>query len=299
MQVYRIEPPVDRDHGPVTRLVSVLGRANPLPTGQHSEESWKQENRYLWSWNDEQGDHTPQPDEIVYWARPEDGKPLWQYRPITIDADKNLWITSADRGGNTPEQNSIWMVPMAGTNRLGNPIYEWKNVRRVISQESLFWPMSMKMAQHGGDGMTYVYGHTRRKGTPQNGGAWMGGNVLAGFEGDRCKWQTVLPGVAVSLDSIPGGQGGCVIGGEPGAGRIHHYTRDGLLIGLCGPDPKVMGAPPNNPSGFLDMYAAVTVNRDPRDGLLDVFVEDNFNLRIAWYRIDDRRIETITGTIRK
>jgi hypothetical protein len=37
----------------------------------------------------------------------------------------------------------------------------------------------------------------------------------------------------------------------------------------------------------------VAVNRDPRDGLLDVFVEDNFNLRIAWYRIDDRQIETI------
>jgi hypothetical protein len=293
VQVYRIEPAADPNHGPVTRLVSILGRSTPLPTGKHSEESWKQENRYLWSWNDEQGDHTPQPGEIVYWAKPEDGRPMWQFRPITIDPGKNLWITSADRGGNTPEQNSIWMIPMGGTNKLGNPVYEWKEVRRVIAQESLLWPMSMKMAQHGDDGMTYVYGHTKRPGTPQHGGAWMGGNVLAGFEGDQCKWQTVLPDVCVSMDFIPGGRGGCLIGGKPGAGQIHHYTRDGLLIGVCGPDPKIMGAPPNNPSGFLDMYAAVAVNRDPRDGLLDVFVEDNFNLRIAWYRIDDRQIETI------
>jgi len=299
LQVYRIEPPTDAAHGPVTRLVSILAGYSPLPDGRHSDKGWKKENHFLWSWNDKHGDHTPQPEEIVYWARPEDGKPLWQYRPITVDADRNLWITSADRGGITPERNSIWMIPMSGTNKLGNPIYEWKNVRLVIPQESLLWPMSMKMAQHGTDGMTYIYGLTGRKGTPQHGGAWMGGNVLAGFEGSHCKWQIVLPCVAVSIDAIPGGQGGCIIGGNPGAGRIDHYTRDGLRIGMCGPNPKVMGAPPNNPSGFLDMYAAVTVNRDPRDGILDVFVEDNYNLRIAWYRIDDRHVETITGTIRK
>ena len=89
------------------------------------------------------------------------------------------------------------------------------------------------------------------------------------------------------------------IGGKPGAGRIDHYTRDGLLIGSVSPNPAIMGAPPNNPSGFLDMYAAVTVNRDPRDSLLEVIAEDNFNLRIAWYRIDDQRIETVIGRITK
>lgn len=299
LQVYRLDPPDNPGRGPLRRLVGVLGRASPLPSGARTEECWKRENRFLWSWHDERGDATPHPEDIVYWARPEDGRPLWQYRPITVDAAKDLWITSADRGGITPERNSIWKLPLAGLNGLGNPIYRWQDVRREIGEEALLWPMGMKMAQHADDGTTYVYGHTTRPGAPQHGGAWMGGNALAAFAAGQCRWQIVLPKVCVGLDAIPGGAGGCIVGGNPAAGQLHHYSRDGLLIGICGPAPQAMGAAPNNPSGFLDMYAAVTVNRDPRDGLLDVFVEDNYNLRIAWYRIDDRGIRTFTGTITK
>jgi sugar lactone lactonase YvrE len=292
VQVYRI----DKSNGnPIFKLVSILGRAQPLPDGKNSEFVWKPENFYLWSWHDEQGDNTPQPEEIIYWSKPEDKKPLWQYGPMTVDADKNIWIASYDRGGATPEQNSVWMVPFAGIDKQGNPVYEWKNVVCTIPRGSLRWSTGLKMVQNDAEGMTYLYGMTRKKNTPQDGGVWMGGNSLAGFNGSERRWQIILPSICVGLDVIPGGQGGCIIGGEPWQGIVHHYTRDGLLIGKVGPSPKLMGEKPNNPSGLLDFFGSVVVRRNPTDGILDVFVEDDYNLRIAWYRIDDRMVDTLSG----
>jgi hypothetical protein len=51
------------------------------------------------------------------------------------------------------------------------------------------------------------------------------------------------------------------------------------------------------PSGLLDAYLAVNCNRDPRDGLLDVFTEDNVNQRLIWHRVDDRDITTTEGKL--
>ncbi len=51
------------------------------------------------------------------------------------------------------------------------------------------------------------------------------------------------------------------------------------------------------PSGLLDAQLAVNCNRDPRDGILDVWTEDNFNQRLIWYRVDDRDIESFEGTL--
>jgi hypothetical protein len=47
----------------------------------------------------------------------------------------------------------------------------------------------------------------------------------------------------------------------------------------------------------LDAQLAVNCNRDPRDGLLDVWTEDNFNQRLIWYRVDDRDIEAFEGKL--
>ena len=295
VQIYRIEPPKDATQAPVLRLASILGQALPLPDGTNAAEAWRHDNAYLWSWHDVKGDHTPHAEDIVYASTPKDNKPLWQHGPMTIDAERNIWFTSYDRGGETPERNSVWMIPCDGLDARGNPIYDWKHATCVLPRSALDWQSGVKMVQHAVDGYTYLYGSTRRKGTPQSGGAWMGGNTLAGFKGTERMWQVILPDVCVGLDVIPGGHSGCLVGGVPVKGVIHHYSQDGLLIGTVGPAPEKMGASPNNPSGFLDMYAAVSVCRDPRDGLLDVFVEDDYNLRIAWYRIDDRQIETLTG----
>ena len=42
----------------------------------------------------------------------------------------------------------------------------------------------------------------------------------------------------------------------------------------------------------LDSNLAINCNRDSRDGLIDVFVEDNLNQRVAWYRVNDNNIQT-------
>ncbi len=51
-------------------------------------------------------------------------------------------------------------------------------------------------------------------------------------------------------------------------------------------------------SGWLDNHASVAVNRDPRDGNLDVFTEDDLVLRIGWYRVDDRKLSRVKGSVR-
>jgi hypothetical protein len=52
---------------------------------------------------------------------------------------------------------------------------------------------------------------------------------------------------------------------------------------------------PPNPTGQLDNYLAINCNRDPGDGLFDVWTEDNLNQRLIWYRVGDRDIETFEG----
>jgi DNA-binding beta-propeller fold protein YncE len=301
VQIFRIDPPTKPDRGPVLKLASILGRCHPLPTGEMAQQGWKPENRYLWSWHDEKGTGKPVPDDCTYFARPEDRKPLWQYGPFTVDASNTLWFASADRGGNTIEKSSVWKIPLRGVNQRGDPLYDWRDAQRVVPTTNFLWKATPKLVHHSADeNLTYVLGHTPRKDAPQDGGLHMGGNTLAAFNAaGESRWQVLLPKVSVGLDAIPGSAGGCIVGSDPGAGVCHHYTRDGLLVGIFGPDPQVMGAKPNNPSGLLDCMSAIQVQRDPRDGLLDVFVEDDFNLRIAWYRVNDRPVQTLCGPVNR
>ena len=48
----------------------------------------------------------------------------------------------------------------------------------------------------------------------------------------------------------------------------------------------------------MDNTAALAVNRDPRDGLLDVFGEHSWLNRLIWHRVDDRNIQTLEGPVR-
>jgi hypothetical protein len=48
---------------------------------------------------------------------------------------------------------------------------------------------------------------------------------------------------------------------------------------------------------LLDAQLAVGCDRDPRDGILDVWTEDNYNQRLIWYRVDDRDIEGFEGKL--
>ena len=99
---------------------------------------------------------------------------------------------------------------------------------------------------------------------------------------------------SVGMVPIPGGPGGVLVGIDPGRGTVGHYTKEGLLIGSMKTTPP-FSDPAKEPwvVGGLDAYLAVNCNRDPRDGLIDVFVEDNLNQRIVWYRVADTNIQTV------
>ncbi len=94
--------------------------------------------------------------------------------------------------------------------------------------------------------------------------------------------------------AIPGASGGVLVGIDVGRGILGHYTKEGLLIGSMKSSPT-FSDPAREPwvVGRLDAYLAVNCNRDPRDGLIDVFVEDNMNQRIVWYRVKDTNIRTV------
>ena len=53
-----------------------------------------------------------------------------------------------------------------------------------------------------------------------------------------------------------------------------------------------------NSSGWFDEQGSVTVARDPINDALDVFTEDNYNLRIGWYQVNDGGVtELVTGGV--
>jgi len=199
----------------------------------------------------------------------------------------------------------MYAFPPKGLNKLGNPIYDWASAIRVgpVATNGTGY----KLIERSSDGMIYVMGPTRKKDAPSFGGAHMGGNMLLAFkeypgaqtvdERAQLLWSTLLPRVAVGMAAISGGNGGVLLGGDPGRGTIHHFNKDGLLIGSFQSVSRLGWGPRNHPSGMLDNLGAVACFRDPRDGLLDVFTEDNYNQRLIWYRVDDRDIKTVEGNL--
>ena len=315
--VYRIDPPEDESRGPVLKLVAALAGAEPLPDGTIPKAAWKPENRFRWSWHDEHGDHYVHKEEITFAVTP--GNPPnwdWPMGGFTVDEKGWIWLASYGRKPPSPGQASaIWAIPPRGLDRMGNPIYDWNAAVLVVTDQA--GPIALKIAKSDfqwklagrsvSDGMIYGLARVQKAGAPQEGGLHMGGNALMGFHErspaspgwlSKPDWAVILPKVAVGLAPIPGGNGGVLIGGDPSRGGVRHYTKDGLLIGAFQSDKRFGIQPVDWPSGLLDSHLAINCNRDPRDGLLDVWTEDNFNQRLIWYRVDDRDIETFEGTIK-
>jgi hypothetical protein len=67
-----------------------------------------------------------------------------------------------------------------------------------------------------------------------------------------------------------------------------------LLIGVA-----KLGEAAGNITGWMDNTAALAVNRDPRDGWLDVFGEDSYLNRMIWYRVNDRDIQSLQGEVKQ
>ena len=317
--IYRIDQSEDELRGPTLNLVSALAGAEPLPDGAlPKREPWRRENRFLWSWHDEQGDNQPNENEMTISATPENPKDWeWPSAGITVDEKGWIWISSAVRKPPSPrEESTIYAIPPKGTDEMGNPIYSWNNAARVVSEDAgpraiglskgddFHWKLAGRSIQ---DGMIYGLANAKKPGAPQEDKLHMGGNVLMGFrqqnvdgleEITQPQWSVVLPKKTVGLAAIPGGNGGVFIGGDPWRGGVHHYTRDGLLIGGFQSDQRFGVQPRDWPSGLLDSQLAVNCERDARDGIIDLWTEDNYNQRLIWYRVDDRDIESLEGKLK-
>ena len=270
VQVYRIE------NGGM-RLVSILGGGSPDAEGN------RQGKQAQWTWAATTGDAQPTPAEIHWFAEP--GKARHAVLGVDVDSHGGAWFGELNT-------HAIWTVPLGELNSAGNPAYDWSHARQVVVKDTSTLDFQPNMAQRAADGTIYALGWSKPWPSPNGNPFWMGGTTLARFDaaGKRL-WAVPLPAVCVGMDTIPGGKGGCIVGAGQKA-ELLHYSADGLLIGSIMP-----GSAMAKQSGWFDNHACVAVNRDSRDGLLDVFTEDDFVLRLGWYRIDDRGIETISGRV--
>ncbi len=324
MAIYRIMPPASADRGPTLKLASCLAASLPGPDGIAHTQLWLDENKYLWSWNDTTGDGKIQytspsaPGEVKLDASP-NSPPGWKWDKASMGVDDAGWIWLASYAHIIPpgpfEAKAIYAIPPHGLNAQGNPIYLWADAVKVMDEDTGRAAAGMSpgqefnwmMVNRSDDGMVYSLAFGDRPGLPQNGARWMGGNVLFGWDSKSAaspsplgapKWHVTLPERSVGMTPIPGGPGGVFVGIYPwNRATIGHYTKNGLLIGSFNAD-TVFGDdnPPNLASGALDSFLALNCNRDPRDGIIDVFAEDNWNSRILWYRVDDSAIQTLSGT---
>ena len=312
--VYRIIPSTDPGNkGPTLKLVSCISSGGlPMQDGTAQQGS-----AYVWSWNNNQGEAQPISADITTFSTPSDG--IWITSAITVDDRGYLWLATDARSypPAAAEQSSLWVLPTTTVNSQGSPIYSWSTGFEVINDTNsqtaiavtphggmnnqLFW----RVASHSSDGMIYGLAWTDKPGTPQSTGLHTGGNVLMGFQESTPgtlqnftapTWKQVLPRVADGLAPITGsGAGGVLVGGNPEHSIIHHYAKDGLLIGTFGPGPNLIGTygqigGHDQDSGLMDSYQALSCERSPTDGSLDVFVQDNFNQRIMWFRVDDTHV---------
>lgn len=331
--VYRIMSAVS-PCGPTLKLASVLGGSKPGPDGVHREDTSIQANKYLWSWNDTQGDgvinYTPRTDpgmagEVNLVGIGNYPDPYWQWVRNAFEVDDLGWIWFASNNrdhipaASYPfEGKAIYTIPLQGLNSQGNPIYSWSDAVKVMDETTGVNAMGgasceYKMVGRSHDGLVYALAHSNKSGLPQDGAVWMAGNVLLAFQETTPtfpammgapKWYVPLPRAAVGMVPIRGGNGGVFTGMDVDRAIIGHYNKDGLLIGSMKSAPQYgigYGEPGyklsdgNLPSGRFDAYMAINCQRNPADGKIDVFGEDNWNQRVIWYRVDDSNITTASN----
>jgi hypothetical protein len=273
VQVYRVGK-----HG--MDLAAILGSSSPDVQGNPRGSNGGQ-----WSWSDTKGNGKLSQADVQWFKKP--GQQRHAVFGVDVDSHGDVWFGELNT-------HAIWTVPMAGLNSAGNPTYDWAKAREAVPKDNSPLDFQPNMAQRADDGSIYALGWSKPWPSPKDNPFWMGGTTLARFDahGERL-WAVPLPEVSVGMDTIPGGKGGCLVGSGKNA-ALWHYTADGLLIGTASP-----GAAMAKQSGWFDNHACVAVNRDHRDGILDVFTEDDFALRIGWYRIDDSEIEVVTGKLVK
>jgi hypothetical protein len=259
--------------GPVLRPVAGVGGADPAGPSDARNTRFGQ-----WSWTDSNDNGQPDADEVA-WAAP-------------LGQAKVYGRTGADRSGNlvlvSDRDRSVWTVPLGPLSPKGYPTYDWAQAKQVVAPDPAPGGFYSQLSVLGDDGSLYACGWN--KGDPRIGKSpWQASGVLCRFAPDGTKlWAVQPPELICGLDTIPGPGGGVIVGGQRSA-TLYHYTADGLLVGQVGPGPAMGGS-----GGSFDVLGAVNVNRDPRDGIVDVFCERVSPGGIAWYRIDDHGL-TVPG----
>ncbi len=266
------------------RLAALLGGRDPDPTGVR-ENDGKKQGKWSWTSADKEGG-LPKPEEVRWFKRPGDKEAQYAVFGMDVDANGDVWFGEL-------HTRAIWTLPCGGMNAAGNPAYDWANAKVFAPRDATPLKFEPNMVQRAEDGSVYAFGWSAAWPSPKNNPFWMGGTTLVKFDakGQRL-WVAKLPDVCVGLDVIPGGAGGCMAGSGRAA-AIYHYTADGLHAGTLKPGEAMCGE-----SGWMDNHASVAVSRDPRDGCLDVFAEDDYVLRLGWYRVDDRPIKALAGTVK-
>jgi hypothetical protein len=280
LQVYRRE-------GDLYRLCSMFGSANPFPDGSFRDEmevpDEQKPAKRLWSWHDSNGNGKVDDDEID-WATPPEFPVDWDNFGVSIDKQGNALLCEFN--------NSITEIPMTGFDARGNPIYDMSKRRIIVPPDRSAKPLLSDpiMAARDDDGGLYVMSRSKVFPAPPDSGAWMAGWMLARYDKNgRRLWFTPLSQPCPGMDVVPGG--GVMLASmkwDTQGCDIYHYSRDGALIGIIHPARQFLGA-----GGIPDNTGSLSISRDPRDGLLDIFVEDCVGNRFYWYRADDRKTATI------
>ncbi|CEK13812.1 flagellar hook capping protein [Chthonomonas calidirosea] len=266
VQVYRLE-------GHVLHLAALVGGRDPDATGK--SHYWQQPHPsppQQWTWHDQHGTGHPQMNEILWFKPP--GKGTVNVFGMDVDDQGNIWFANLDT-------HSIWELPKGRLDTHGNPTYDWAKAHEVIPHDVSSLGFDPTMAQRADDGSIYALGWSHTWPSPPNNPFWMGGTTLVRFDKlGRRLWAVPLPEVCPGICFLPGG--GCLAGGGRSA-NIYHYTSNGLLVGKMAP-----GAAMGNQSGWFDNHACVAVTHNPLDHGWDVFAEDDYVDRIAWYRIEGK-----------
>ncbi len=276
VQVYRRE-------GDTVKLAAMVGGHNPLPDGTYDDLQPQDKRKPLgqWTWSDPGTDGVVHEGDVVWFAQP--GKGRYAVFGMNIDTHGNLIYCDH-------YTRAIWELPMARLSTNGNPVYDWQMARQIVAPDISHVKFFPLMAVRAEDGTLYAFGRSEGWKEPKNMGAWMGGWALQRYDAHgKTLWAARLPQVCVGMDVVPGG--GVMLGWYEKA-IIYHYTADGLLIGSMQPGPAA-----GNVTGWMDNTSAVAVARDPHDHQLDVFGEDSWLNRLLWYRVDDAKIESVTGKI--
>ena len=274
---------VYRKKGDSFRLCSMWGSSDMTPDGAFIDMMPVNQRPPfgLFSWHDANGNGKIDPDEITWQIKP--GNPVYNHGTMGISADDHGNSLYADLEGDVKE------VPLTGFDQLGNPIYDLSRERVLIPRDPSPKPLlgPPRMVVRADDGSIYVdYQSSVYPAPPEAGGGWMTGWLLARYDknGKRL-WYARIPETCTAMDYVPGG-GVMLITivmnarGTP----IYHYTADGMLIGAAYPSTRIMGF-----TASTDTTGALSVSRDPRDGILDMFSEDCVGNRFRWQRADDHK----------